>query len=65
MLEIIVGREEQAACDELCEDAAQTPNIAGLAPVVALEDHLGSAVLTRVYDRAVLLGLMGGPTEVN
>ena len=65
VLEVIVGGEEQAPSGEFCEDAADTPDIAGLGPVVALEDYLRSAVLTGVYDRAVLLGFVSSTTKVN
>jgi hypothetical protein len=65
VLEVIVGCEEQAPRGEFCKDAADTPDIAGLGPVIALEDYLGSAVLTGIYDRAVLLGLMSSTPEVN
>lgn len=60
-----MGRKEKVSREQLGKDAANTPDIAQFAPVVALQDDLWSPVLPSVYDRAVLLGLVGRAAEVD
>lgn len=65
MLQVVMGCEEQVSSEQLGEDAAETPDIARLTPVAALQDYLRSTILTGVYYRTVLLGFMSSSSEVD
>jgi hypothetical protein len=65
MLNIFMSAKEHLPCVELCEDAGHGPDVTLHVPLLAVEDHLGGAVLTRVHYLRVVLVLVGGASEVN
>ena len=64
MFVLIMRGEEELSLVELCDDAAQGPDVAGLVPVTALQDDLWPAVLPGVDDGASSLGPVRGSSEV-
>jgi hypothetical protein len=64
MLEIIVRLEEGIAGEELDQDAADAPNIAGVRPPET-KDDLGCPVMTSRDDGRVVFILEGCRAEIN
>jgi hypothetical protein len=64
VLEVVVGLEEGVAGEELDEDAADAPDVAGEAPA-EIEDDLGGAVVAGGDDGGVVLVVEGGGAEVD
>lgn len=54
VFEVVVRLEQCHALVQLEQDAADAPDVARMAPA-ELENHLGSAIVTRRHNRAVVL----------
>jgi hypothetical protein len=64
MLEVVVCLEQGVAGEELDQDAAYTPNVAGKAPT-EIEYNLWCTVVTSRHDRGVILVVERSGTEVD
>ena len=64
VLPVVVGLEQREAEVELEGDAADAPDVAGLAPA-QLEDDLGGAVVPRADHLGVVLPVKRGRAEVD
>ena len=65
MLHVFMGWEVQVARQELHDDAANRPHIAGVTPLTAAQNHLRGPILPCVHDLAVVLRFLCCSTKVN